>query len=106
MRVINSRMIIGGVLGMILGAIAQELVNGMAGGMVIRDGLLWGAVAGVALASTPNFLQMGSHFRTENRALQFIVGLAAFVLISAVIIVAFLAIFSVLARLFLGANSR
>jgi hypothetical protein len=104
MRVINSRMIIAGVLGMILGAVAQELVNGVAGGIVIHDGLLWGAVAGVALASTPNFLQMGSHLiRTDNRALQFIVGLAAFVLISAVIIVAFLAIFSVLARLFLGA---
>jgi hypothetical protein len=84
-----------GVLGAILGILAEGAANRALGAQVVSDGPLWGALFAVALASVPNFRRMGSRLLANgSRWQQVLVGVAAFAVISVVIVAAFLGISS------------
>lgn len=92
--------LVAGVLGAALGMIAEGILNQLLGARVVTDGVLWGAVAAVAVASLPNFRQMGSRLLADGEPWQqLIVGLGAFVVISVIIVMAFFLVFSLMIRL-------
>ena len=96
----GSRAILAGIAGVALGAAAEAAVNRIAGTVVIRDGILWGAVLGVLVASFPNFARMGKlTVKSDKPGVNFAVGIGLFVLISAVLVLVFFTIFWLLARL-------
>lgn len=96
----GSRAILAGIVGAFVGLMAEPLVNGIAGRAVVQDGLMWGAVVGVLIASLPSFTRMGYlTVKSENRAVNFVVGVGMFIVISVVGSAIFLFIFSLLARL-------
>jgi len=97
----GSRVLLAGIAGIVLGIAAQELINALAGRPVVGDGMLWGAVLGVLIASLPNFSRMGALVARSNRpAVHFVVGVSLFVLVSLVIIALFLGLFALLGRVF------
>jgi len=99
-NLVGSRVILAGIAGVVVGAAAEAVVNRASGTVVIRDGILWGAVLGILLASFPNFTRMGYlTLKSDKPAINFVVGIGLFVLISAVLMFAFFAIFWLLARL-------
>jgi hypothetical protein len=96
----GSRVILAGVAGILLGSAAEALVNRYAAATVITDGMLWGAVLGVLVASLPNFTRMGSlAVHSDKSAINFVVGIGMFILISLVIVTLFLGVFSLFGRL-------
>jgi hypothetical protein len=96
----GSRPILAGIAGAILGAVAELLVNRIAGRAVLANGLMWGAVVGVLVASLPSFTRMGYlTVKSENQAVNFVVGVGMFIVISVVGSVVFFGIFWLLARL-------
>jgi hypothetical protein len=75
-------------------------VNRVAGRIVLEDGLMWGAVVGVLIASLPSFTRMGYlTVKSENEAVNFVVGVGMFVVISVVGSVIFFGIFWLITRL-------
>ena len=95
----GNRVLIAGIVGIILGIAAEALVNRIAGTTVLTDGMLWGAVLGVLVASLPNFTRMGALVsRSERPAVHFFIGVALFVLISLVIMGLFFGIMALLGR--------
>jgi hypothetical protein len=96
----GSRAILAGIVGAILGSVVQPLVNRVAGRIVLEDGLMWGAVVGVLIASLPSFTRMGYlTVKSENEAVNFVVGVGMFVVISVVGSVIFFGIFWLITRL-------
>jgi len=96
----GSRTILAGIVGAILGLVAESLVNSIAGTAVLQDGLMWGAVVGVLIASLPSFTRMGYlTVKSDNQAVNFIVGIGVFFVISVVGSVIFFTIFWLIARL-------
>jgi hypothetical protein len=97
----GSWVLLAGVAGIVLGIAAQELINALAGRPLVTDGMLWGAVLGVLIASLPNLSRMGALVAKSYRpAVHFVVGVALFLLISFVIIALFLGLFALLGRVF------
>jgi len=81
----GSRSILAGIVGAALGGVVELLVNRLAGRGVLENGLMWGAVVGVLIASLPSFARMGYlTVRSENQAVNFVVGVGMFIVISVV----------------------
>jgi len=96
----GSRAILAGVVGAILGLVAEPLVNGVAGRVLVQDGLMWGAVMGVLIASLPSFTRMGYlTVRSKNQVVNFVVGVGVFFVISVVGSVIFFSILWLITRL-------
>jgi hypothetical protein len=94
-----NRVLIAGIAGIILGIAAEALVNRIAGATVFTDGMLWGAVLGVLVASLPNFTRMGALVsKSEKPAVRFLIGVALFILISLVIMGLFFGVVALLGR--------
>jgi protein-S-isoprenylcysteine O-methyltransferase Ste14 len=97
----GSRVLLAGVAGIVLGVAAQELINARAQKPLVADGMLWGAVLGVLIASLPSFSRMGALVAKTNRpVVHFVVGVALFILISLVIVALFLGLFALLGQVF------
>lgn len=89
-----------GIAGAILGGAAEMWINRTSGTVVVRDGLMWGAVVGVFLASLPNFTRMGYlTVKSDRPAINFVVGVGMFIVISLVGSAVFLGIFWLITRL-------
>jgi len=89
-----------GIAGAILGGAAEMWLNRASGMVVVRDGLMWGAVAGVFFASLPNFTRMGYlTIKSDRAAINFVVGVGMFIVISLVGSAVFLGIFWLITRL-------
>lgn len=96
-----NRPIVAGIVGIILGSVAEALINHLAGTTVVTGGMLWGAVLGILFASLPNFARMGALVtKSDKPTVHFIVGVVLFIAISLVIIVLFFGIFLLFDRLF------
>jgi len=79
---------------------AEALINRVAGRTLVVDGMFWGAVLGILVASVPNFTRMGAlTTRSDKPAVQFVVGMGMFVVISLVLIVLFWGLFSFLGQI-------
>ena len=95
----GSRTILAGIAGAILGAAAEALINRSAGSVMVVDGLMWGAVLGILIASLPSFSRMGYlTVKSDKPAVNFVVGIGVFILISVVGTVVFFAIFWLITR--------
>ncbi len=95
----GSRVLIAGIAGIVLGIAAEALVNRVAGETVLTDGMLWGAILGVLIASLPNFTRMGALVSKSDRpAVHFVIGVVLFVLISLLIMALFFGIIALLGR--------
>jgi outer membrane lipoprotein SlyB len=96
----GSRTMLAGIAGAILGGAAETWINRTSGTMVVRDGLMWGAVVGVLFASLPNFTRMGYlTVKSDKPAINFVVGVGMFLVISLVGSAVFLGIFWLITRL-------
>ncbi|MGB9880059.1 MAG: hypothetical protein ACPLRM_04780 [Anaerolineae bacterium] len=96
---LGSKVLIAGVIGAVLGSLGQALINHFAGTSLIANGMMWGAVLGIFIASLSNFTRMGYlTVKSDKPAVNFLVGVGMFCLISLIIIIIFLAIFWVLSR--------
>jgi hypothetical protein len=96
----GSRAILAGIVGAVLGSVVELLVNRIAGRVLVQDGLMWGAVVGVLIASLPSFTRMGYlTVKSENQAINFVVGVGMFFVISVVGSVIFFGIFWLITRL-------
>jgi hypothetical protein len=94
-----GKVILAGIAGIVAGMLAEPLINELAGRIVLTDGMLWGAVLGIFIASIPNFTRMGSlTVKSDKPAVQFLAGVGMFMLISLIIIVLFFGLFSILSR--------
>ncbi len=99
-RPTDRRALYAGLLGAIVGGLGQQVVNRLLGTAVIRDGILWGAVLAIVVASLPNLVSMGSLVtRRQSSWLNFAVGLALFLGISAIVLTSFYILFQLLGRL-------
>jgi hypothetical protein len=95
-----SRTLAAGLVGIVLGGLAETIINRLAGTAVISDGLTWGAILGILAASLPGFSRMGSLVvKSDKPLVDFTVGVLVFLLISAAIIVFFYGVFGVFVRL-------
>ncbi len=89
-----------GIAGAILGGAAETWINRTSGTVAVRDGLMWGAVVGVFFASLPNFTRMGYlTVKSDRSAINFVVGVGMFIVISLVGSAVFLGIFWLITRL-------
>jgi hypothetical protein len=96
----GSSAILAGIAGAVLGFVAEALANRIAGRVVLTDGLMWGAVLGILIASLPSFTRMGYlTVKSENQAVNFVVGVGMFFVISVVGSVIFFGIFWLITRL-------
>jgi hypothetical protein len=96
----GSRAILAGIVGAVLGSVVELLLNRIAGRVLVQDGLMWGAVVGVLIASLPSFTRMGYlTVKSENQAINFVVGVGMFFVISVVGSVIFFGIFWLITRL-------
>jgi hypothetical protein len=97
---LGSRTIAAGIAGIVLGGLAEALVNRIAGTTIIQDGIMWGAVVAVVIASLPNFMRMGDlTVKSDRPAVNLVVGVGVFLLISLTVIVLFYFLFLMLDRL-------
>jgi len=95
-----NRTLVAGSVGLVLGGLAETMINRLAGTAVISDGITWGAILGILAASLPSFARMGSLVVKSDKSLvHCTVGVLVFLLISAAIIVFFYGVFGVFVRL-------
>jgi hypothetical protein len=98
-KLFQSRTLLAGIAGAVLGAAAELLINRITGTTVVSDGLMWGAVLGILVASLPSFTRMGYlTVKSENATVNFVVGVGMFLLISVVGVAVFLGIFWLIGR--------
>ncbi len=96
----GSRWILVGIAGVAIGGLLEALVNRLAGRVVIVDGMMWGAVVAIFLMSLPNFSRMGRMVvKSDRLAVNFLVGVLMFIVISVVLVTLFLGIFLLAGRL-------
>ena len=96
----GGRTVLAGIAGAAIGLLVEALVNGATGTIVVTDGLMWGAVVGVLFASLPSFSRMGYlTVKSDKPAVNFVVGIGLFIVISAVSIIAFFGIFWLIGRI-------
>jgi len=94
------RWILFGVAGAILGGLVEALVNRLAGRTLLVDGMTWGAVLAILWISLPSFGQMGRMvIKSDRPAVNFLVGILMFVIISVVLMTFFFGIFLLAGRL-------
>lgn len=97
---LGSKTLVAGIAGVVLGSVVEALVNHLAGAAVVADGMMWGAVLAILIASLPNFAQMGSlTVKSDKPAVNFVVGIGMFVLISVVIATIFFGLLRVISRI-------
>jgi len=97
---LGSKVLVAGIAGVLVGSAVEALVNHLVGAAVIADGMMWGAVLAILIASLPNFAQMGLlTVKSDNPAVNFVVGIGMFVLISVVIVAIFFGFFGVISRI-------
>jgi uncharacterized membrane protein YjfL (UPF0719 family) len=97
---LGSRTIAAGIAGIVLGGLAEMLVNHIAGTELISDGIMWGAVMAVVIVSLPSFTRMGVlTVRSDRPIVNFVVGVGMFLLISLIVVVLFYFAFLLLGRL-------
>ena len=97
---LGGKTILVGLVGIVLGGLAEALINRLAGATVIREGMMWGAVLAIAAVSLRNFTQMGHlAVKSDRPVVNFLVGVGLFVFISAIVIGSFYLILLVLGRL-------
>ncbi len=90
----GSRTIAAGVVGIVLGGLAEALINRIAETKVISDGIMWGAVVAVVIASLPNFTRMGAlTVKSDKPIVNLVVGVGMFFIISLTVLVLFYLIF-------------
>ncbi|MBC7262896.1 MAG: hypothetical protein H5T64_00885 [Chloroflexi bacterium] len=90
---LNWRILIGGLLGAFLGRALESLLAQVGGPILISDGMVWGAVIGLFVISLPNFERMGTLILGhQQRGINVLVGIFAFIAISIVILVIFMVI--------------
>jgi hypothetical protein len=95
----GSRAIAAGIAGIVLGGLAEALINRLAGTTVITDGIMRGAVLAILASSLPNFARMGSlSTKSNNPIINVAVGVALFLLISVLVVSFFYVIFIVFGR--------
>jgi len=95
----GGRWILAGVAGAILGGLVEALVNRLAGRALLAEGMMWGAVLAILVISLPSFAQMGRLVvKSERPAVNFLVGVVMFMLISLVLVTVFFGIFLLLGR--------
>jgi hypothetical protein len=98
-KLFERRTLLAGIAGAVLGAAAELLINRITGTTVVRDGLMWGAVVGILVASLPSFTRMGYlTVKSENTTVNFVVGVGMFFLISVVGIAVFFGVFWLISR--------
>ena len=98
----GGRTILAGIAGATLGSVAEALINRLAGTIVVRDGLMWGAVLAILVASLPSFTRMGYlTVKSDRTAINFVVGVGMFFLISVVGVVVFFGVFWMISRFLL-----
>jgi len=96
----DRRSIWAGVVGALAGGLAQGLINSLAGRVLVREGMIWGAVVAISVVSLSNFTRMGELTIKSNRpVVNFAAGLVMFALISALVVALFFGLFIVLGRL-------
>jgi ABC-type branched-subunit amino acid transport system permease subunit len=96
----GGRWILAGVAGAVLGALLEALVNRLAGRILLIDGMMWDAVLGILVLSLPSFTRMGHLVvKSDRPAVNFIVGIVMFLVISVVLVTIFFGIFLLLGRL-------
>jgi hypothetical protein len=96
----GGRWILAGVAGAFLGGLVEALVNRLAGKALVVEGMMWGAVLAIFVISLPNFSQMGRLLvKSDRPAVNFLVGIVMFVVISIVLITLFFGMFLLLSRL-------
>jgi hypothetical protein len=99
-NLLGSRTITAGIAGIVLGGLAEAFINRIAGTKVISDGIMWGAVVAVVIASLPNFTRMGHlTVKSDRPLINLVVGVGVFLVISLTVIVLFYFLFLVLGRL-------
>ena len=97
---LGSKVLVAGIAGVVVGGAVEALVNHLAGAAVVADGMMWGAVLAILIASFPNFAQMGSlTVKSDKPVVNFVVGIGMFVLISVVIVAVFFGLFEVISRI-------
>jgi hypothetical protein len=88
------------VLGAVVGALLESMVNGAAGRVLIQDGLIWGAAVAMFVMSIPNFARMGQMtVKSDKPAVNLAAGFALFVLISVLLVLIMMGILLGLGRL-------
>jgi hypothetical protein len=96
----GGRWILAGVGGAFLGGLAEVLVNRLAGKVLLAEGMTWGAVLAILVISLPNFSQMGRLLvRSDRPAVNFLIGIVMFLVISVVLVTFFFGMFLLLSRL-------
>lgn len=99
MRNPSVKVLVAGLIGAMLGGIVQGLINRLTGTVLIVDGVIWGAVLAIFIASLSNFTRMGYlTVKSDKSLVNFLVGVGMFCLISLIIVAIFLAVFWVLSR--------
>jgi len=87
------------VLGAVLGALLESVVNGLADRVLIQNGLIWGAVVALFVVSLPNFSRMGQMTTKSDRpVVNLVVGFGLFILISIVLVIIMMGILLGLGR--------
>jgi hypothetical protein len=96
---LGSRTLIAGIAGIVLGGAAEALINRVVGRTVVTDGFMWGAVLAIVLVSLPSFAQMGAlAVKSDKTAVNFLVGLGLFIVISVVSISLFFGFLALLGK--------
>ena len=99
-NLLGSRVLVAGIAGIVVGSAVEALVNHLVGRAVIADGMMWGAALAILIASLPNFVQMGSlTVKSDKPAVNLVVGIGMFVLISVLIVTIFFGLLWVIGRM-------
>lgn len=101
----RGRVFIFGVGGLLLGALAEWLLPQVYPAFAMHDCahdcMLWGAIIGLSIGYLPNFVRMGSEItKGQNKTLNLLAGVGAFLAISAVVILVFLFVLWVVSRFY------
>jgi len=76
-----------GIVGAVLGLLVEWAAPLVFPSLVIRDGMIWGAFAGLCVGYVPNLRYMGSQItRREDKGLNLVVGVVSFLVISAIVV--------------------
>ena len=97
------RIILWGILGVVLGLAGEWGTHHFDWPFVIRDGVMWGGVLGLVVGYLPNFAQMGAQVtRQGNRAVNLLVGVGVFLVVSTFVIGFIMGVFWIVGRAWAG----